>query len=449
MSTRSFRHHASLGVCLGLGLLALAGPTQAQPAAPEPSESFAAQPGQDARALSMQEKAWTLPRLIEALHRDNPQLRSLQGSASAAQFGVEPARASDNPNFSITQDPLRHNPLAIGTSGGMTWSLSQNLPWPGKRALAGEVAQAQADQAKVQIDVVRVQLVGQLKAAWLSWQQIHAQIELTETQLERLVQIREISRVRYANNAAAYADYINAQVSQAQLATDLVGLKLQAKTLEAQINTLLGRPASAALSLEAQRLDALQAQPELEAYHQLAVDQHPSLKASKLAIVAAERAVALAELGKKPDFNVGVSFHSAAPPWGMTNNASYGISVGVTFPLFYDRKERHLLDQAKAQLAATRDADEALRQQTWLAVDSAYLQLRQGQEQLQLIESRMLDQAKVAYRLTLSHYSTGQSGFVDLLNAFNAVRAAELAQLQARGSVQQAQVALDTAAGNL
>ena len=64
MSTRSFRHHASLGVCLGLGLLALAGPTQAQPVAPEPSESFAAQPGQDARALSMQEKAWTLPRLI-------------------------------------------------------------------------------------------------------------------------------------------------------------------------------------------------------------------------------------------------------------------------------------------------------------------------------------------------------------------------------------------------
>jgi cobalt-zinc-cadmium efflux system outer membrane protein len=393
--------------------------------------------------------ARTLQQLVEELKRNNPQLRAARGTARAAQYGVEPALAPDNPTFTITQDPLRHNPFAIGTSTGMVWSLSQNLPWPGKRRLSSEIVQAQADEARAQAESLQVQLVGQLKAAWFSWHDNQAQSRLSRTQLDRLEQIKQITRLRYAQNAAAYADFINAQVTEAQLRTDLIGQERLAQTLAAQINSLIGQPAGTPLALSEQDLAPERNVPDLDALRQAALARNPALQASQYTIAGAQRSVELAELGSRPDFNVALSFTSAAPPWGFTNNDSYGISVGVTFPLYFDRKERHLIDQAKAQLGSVRDNDEALRQQAVLAVDTAYFQWAQSLEQLKLVEGRMLEQARVAYRMTLTGYGTGQTAFIDLVNAYSAMRGAELAALQARSAALQARVALDVAIGDL
>jgi outer membrane protein TolC len=392
---------------------------------------------------------WTLPELVDELKRSNPQLRSALGHARATQYGVEPARAPDNPTFSVSQSPLSRNPFAVGTSQGMTWSLSQNLYWPGKKRLSGEIVQAQAHQAQSEADSLLVQLVGQLKTAWFSWQANQAQIRLSQTQLDRLAQIKQVTRLRYAHNAAAYADYINAQVTQEQLRTDLLGLERQAQTLAAQINGLVGRPPGLPLALPTQDMTPEREVPQLDTLRQAALARNPALKASQFMLEGAQRSVDLAELGSRPDFNVALSFNSAAPPWGFGNNESYGISVGVTFPLYFGRKERHLIDQAKAQLGSARDADESLRQQALLAVDTAYFQWTQSLEQLKLIEGRLLEQARVAYRLTLTNYGTGQTAYIDVINAYNAMRSAEFAALQARSVALQARVALDTAIGDL
>lgn len=393
--------------------------------------------------------AWTLSQLLEELKRNNPQLRSAQGTARATQYGVEPARAPDNPTFSVTQDPVRNNPFAVGTSEGMVWSLSQNLPWPGKRRLSGAIVQAQADGNKAQAESLQVQLIGQLKTAWFAWQENQAQTRLSRTQLERLEQIKQITRLRYAQNAAAYADFINAQVTEAQVRTDLLGQERLAQTLTAQINSLVGQPAGTPLLLPVQDLVPERAVPGLESLREAVLARNPALKASLFAVEGARRSVELAELGSRPDFNLALSFKSATPPWGFVNTESFGISLGVTFPLYFGRKERPLIDQAKAQLSSVRDADEALRQQAILAVDTAYFQWTQSLEQLKQIEGRMLEQARVAYRMTLTNYGTGQTAFIDLVNAYSAMRNAEFAALQARSAALQARVALDTAVGDL
>lgn len=391
----------------------------------------------------------TLAALENELQTGNPQLRSAGGLSRAAQFAVEPARAPDNPTFNVTQSPVLYNPFAVSTSQGMTWSLSQNLPWPGKRGLSGDIAQALADQTGAQTDALRVQLLGQLRSTWFAWQQNRQQQQLLRAQLARLEQIKQATQLRYAQNAAAYADNINAQVAQAQTRTDLLGLENLGRTLLAQINGLIGRAPSAPLALDTQDLHPETEAPPLDSLRQQALQRNPQLKASRDSVRGAQSGVALAELGKRPDFNLALLFNSAAPPWDFGNNSSYGISLGVTFPLWYGRKEKNLLDQARAQLGAARDADEALRQQTLLSVDSAYLQWSQSLAQVRLLEQRVLEQARVAYRLSLSNYGTGQAGFVDLMNAYNAMNGAEIGAMQARAAAMQARVALDVAVGKL
>lgn len=392
---------------------------------------------------------WSLPALVDELKKNNPQLRASQGQAMAAQYGVDPAAAPDNPTFSVTQLPVPGNPFAIGASQGMYWTVSQNVYWPGKKRLAGEIAQVQADQAKLQVDALLVQLIGQLKTAWISWQQSEAQRELLMAQMERLDQIKRVTQTRYANNAAAYADFINAQVSQASVRTQVIGLEAQQRALVAQINALVGRPPGVPLALRVDEFVMPEEIPGLDSFRQLAVSHNPSLKVSQRAIDGAQRGVDLAELGSRPDFNVSFLFNSGTPPWGFDNTQSYGLTLSVTFPLWYEQREKKLLDQAKAQLSVAQDNDQSNQQQALAAVDSAYYQWQQSIEQAKLVQDRILEQAKVAYRLLLTNYSTGQAGYVDLMNAYTAMNNAEALNVQTRASAMQARIALDVATGAL
>jgi len=390
----------------------------------------------------------SLAQLSQQLLSNNPQLRSAMSSAAAAQFAVEPAKALDNPSFNLTQDPLRGNPLAVGTSTGATWSFSQNLLWPGKKQLSGDIAQAQASYTKEQVNQLKVQLLGQLKTTWVTWQQTKAQIQVASAQADRLEQIKAIVKLRYANNAGAYVDFINAQVTQAQIQNDILGYQRQAQALQAQIAWLIGYTSEQELKLQVERISAQREIAPLAQFKRLAFESNSTLKASKFLLDAAQRNVELAELGRRPDFSVGVLSHSAAPPWGLGNSSGYGVSVGATFPLYFSSKERHLIDQAKAQLAAAREADDSLVQQIGLAVETSYLQWAQSIEQLKLTEERIVEQARVGYRLALTNYSNNQMPYMDLLNSYNALRSAELAVELARSTALQARIALDVAVGD-
>jgi cobalt-zinc-cadmium efflux system outer membrane protein len=407
---------------------------------PPLAPKVAASPAINLPALGLQD-------LIELLKQHNPQLKSASSAAVALQLGVQPAQALDNPTVNINQDPLRNSPLNVNSSTAMAWGVTQNIPWPGKRRLAGEIVQAQADSSKALVEQLAAQLVGQLRTSWTSWQQTEAQIRINQLQAQRLDQIKEVTKIRYANNAAAFSDYVNAQVIQAQLQTDLLGLKRQQKVLEQQIATLVGTDKPLRLRTEDGK-PAGQA-VALDDLEQKALAINPQLKASQFQVDSAKRNVELAELGKLPDLSVGMTAHSKSPPWGFGTTDSYGLMLGVTFPLYYASKEKNLIDQAKAYLVSAVDADEAARQQVTLAVRSAYFQWTQSLDQLKLIQERVIKQAQIGYRLALTNYSNGQSSYIDLLTAFNTLKSAEVALEQSLASAVQAKVSLDVAVGDM
>ena len=347
-------------------------------------------------AAALSPAVWRLPDLAQQLMTNNPQLLAARHAARAARLGVQPAQAPDNPTIGIAQDPVHRNPLAWNTSEGASWSVSQNLYWPGKKSLAGEIVSAQASATEAQADSLQSQLLGQLRAAWLAWQSAQSQLQLTQTQLSRLEQIKQITKVRYAQNAAAFADYINAQVTQEQMRTTLLTTQMQADTLMAQMAALVGRSSTHALPLQVEILQGRQEVPALETFREEALRRNPQLKASEASVRAAQRGVDLAALSSRPDFNVSLTGHAANPPWGLAHNPTYGVAVGMTLPLWYSQKEKLLLDQAKAQLASIQDAEESQKQQTLLAVNAAWLQWTQSLAQLRLVEGSLLAQARTA-----------------------------------------------------
>lgn len=390
----------------------------------------------------------TLPQLVGMVREGNPLIEQARQLHVAAQANVPIALASANPQVGLIQNPYTGSPLSVGNSTGFSQTFTQAFQLFGKKALAGDIAQKQAESVGTVVDSTRLQLIAQLKSAFYLLIALQEQQRVSSENIERLEQIKRIAKVQYANNAAAYVEFLNAQVTQSSAENDLFALERQIQVTRDQINTLIGRDPGEALVVQGE-LPALSArEPNLADLTERTLRQNPVLKGSTLQLNASEKGVDYAKKAYLPDFQIIATHNSSSPPWGLAGN-SYGLEVDVVLPTWFSQKEKAGVDQAQANLMAARAGDMALRQQVLLGVASAYNGLLQARKQLEFLSNRQLPQARAAWRLALQNYATNNNqAFPDLLMAQNNLRGAELGRLQAEMTVAQAWAALEAAVGS-
>jgi len=396
--------------------------------------------------------ASTAAALEAQLEQDNPQLRQARAAWLAARLAVPQAQALPAPQLSLLEQANTGGPFDFRRESGFYAypSFTQPFLWFGKRDLAAAVASAQADVAGRAYDALLLQLRAQLRLGCYQLLVLQEQRRFMDEDLQRLEQIREVSRVRYANNAAAYVAYLNAKVSAGSLENDRYALDKQIESAREQLNTLLGRTSQAPLQLAAGPLEEspqLPAAP-LDRLITLAQRSNPAIAGSQAQVQAADRGVALARKGFWPDFALSAGAYTDPRLVEPRTTRMYSVGVSINLPSWGFRKEQAALDQARAQLDAARAGEDSSRQQVELAVANAYHALETALKQVAFTSGRLLPQAQMAWRLALSGYSSGgATAFSDLLQARSGLRDTELALVQARSGALQAYVALAAAIG--
>lgn len=380
----------------------------------------------------------TLEEMIEALSQHNMQLEQARANFRSAKALGPQQRAPNNPQLGLVNNSIPKNPLNLGQSQAFDYTVTQSFQFPGKKRLAGEIADNQAEFANSQVEALYLQLVAQLKNNFYQELLLQRQLDINREGIQRLEQIKQVTKVRYANNAAAFVDFLNAQVAQSSAENDQFSLQRQADTVRQTLNTLIGRdpqiPLTVVGELPSQDLPK-RSLLELEA---IAIEHNPNLKGGEFQVKVSRKELDLAGLAYYPDFQVVVTGNSTRAPLGIGNVNSWGLEFDLIVPLWFFTKERYGLQQARASLEASRAGQAALGQQTRLAVDTAYNTLAQAVNQSQFIRARQLPETEAAFRLALTNYSNGGLGFVDLLTAQANLRTTQLALVQGYANAIQA-----------
>lgn len=389
----------------------------------------------------------SLAELLAQAHEHNPLIEQARQLHRAAEANVPQATAWTNPMVGVIQYPVPSSPLRLGASQGFSYTLTQQFQLFGKKQLAGAIAQDQADAVGTQVTLTEQQLAAQVKTGFYQLLAYQQQERISRENIERLEQIKRISKIRYANNAAAYGDYLNAQVAQSGAENDLFALQRQIDTQRQTLNTLIGREPQLPLAVGGTMPGLGGAEPGLDTLTALTLQHNPALRGSAYQVKAAEKGLEYAKKAYLPDFQIIATRISDNPPWGITGH-NYGMELDVVLPTWFLEKERAGEDQARANLLATEAGDMSLRQQTLLGVATAYNAWLQARRQTEFLRDRQLPQARAAWRLALQNYATNNGqAFADLLLAQSNLRITELSLLQAESAVAQAWAALAAAVG--
>ena len=374
--------------------------------------------------------------LLQLARERNPELAAMRHEASAATERVLPAGALMDPKLKVELQDLTKAgeqglTLLPSNVGGTVYTLTQELPWNGKRELRRDIANLEVDTAQARERKTWAELAARIKALFVQRYLVQASERLANENLDLMLQLEKVMQVRYAGGLAAQQDITRIHVEHTGMRAELVALSAEWRQTQARLNLLLGRPADAALaaSLALRPLPG-SAQLDFTALSERLRQASPQVLLENSRVKSAEKTRDLSYKSRYPDFTVGLNAtqrQSAIREWGVMVELNLPIRDGVQ-----KSQER----ESEAMLAAARSRQEAATNQAKAELMDKLLALESARRTEHLMRFSLMPQADLTWRAALAAYENGKADFATLLDALRQVRQASQSQLKAQVDAQ-------------
>jgi len=355
---------------------------------------------------------------LVAMARDlNPDLKVAAREAAAAAAKVEGAGSLPDPKIQLEIENWPRNrpgylPQDDFSGASRTVTLSQELPFWGKRGLRREIAEADARRAAVLRAQVENELVASIKVAYAEYHAAHLTIDLARDLRARVDTLVRLARARYAQGLGIQSEVTRAEIEKAAMDAEIARLNGQRRRAAVAINRLLARPLQAPLvETPAPRPLPPAEALDLAALTDRAQRANPEVLAQEAAIQGAGKAVALAEKSWYPDFEIGIG--------AMRNNSeldSFRAMVQMNIPLQWGLRHAEI-GEAKGLAGAARSKLDSLQIEIGDAVAEAWIALKTARDVEVIIRESQLPQAEIGFQSSARGYELGRIDFVDVLMA--------------------------------
>ena len=366
---------------------------------------------------SQAERRIDLANLIEELESVNPEIRAARQRWEAAKAVVPQVQTLPDPRL---QFGYQRMPMTDPLQGAM-YGFGQEIPFPGKLSLKGEVAQREAERVEQEFNATRLRLIATLKEGYFNLHFVHKSIEIVERNKALLMQFEKTAKARYSVGQAAQQDVFRAQVEISRVLDRLAVLDQQKESLHAAINRLVNRPPAGPLGTPEEVHTSILTIP-LQELNERADAFSPALLATAKGIDRSERSVSLAKRQYYPDFDI----TALGLRNDRINDNGYQVMVGIKIPLFYETKQKQGVREAMAGLEGAREEFSATRQDLLFQVKDGFVQAQRAERLITILRDAIIPQATLALQAAQAGYGVGKVDFLTLLNSLLTLQDSQL-----------------------
>jgi cobalt-zinc-cadmium efflux system outer membrane protein len=357
----------------------------------------------------------SLSQLIAEAASNNPQISSADHEAKAARQMAPQVTTLPDPKFTYQQFSVGSpKPFAGYTNSDFAYigiGASQELPYPGKLRLRGQVADRDADTKQAEIGVTKVGMADTVKTDYLQLAYLQQTLGILRQNEAVLDQLIQVATAHYQVGQGMQQDILEAQVNRTKIVREITMHHQQMGQLQAHLKGLLNRDQT---SPDIVTEDLNETPLKLRSDELLAMikNNNPQIQVDASAIQKQDAQVASAKREGKPDFEVGYMYQNT--------DRKYRDYYMFTFDVRFPRKKRVNAEVAEAQekLIASRQTLDAHLAQQLSQAQQVYVQASSAEEQLKEYREGLVPQSDAAYRATLSAYASSKDQFTHVLLYF-------------------------------
>jgi cobalt-zinc-cadmium efflux system outer membrane protein len=407
-------------ILLLAGMLPASG-QQNSPSAPTPLRELLTEGRQNNSQITAADDAWQaatqVPRQVSTL--PDPTL-------TYQNFSV----GSPRPFAGYTNDNFAY--IGVGAS--------QELPYPGKLRLRGEVAKRQADVMNVEVSATKASVADAVKVDYIHLAYLQGALEILREDERVLDQLIKDATAHYEVGQGLQADVLQAQVERTKIVREITSNNEERGDTEADLKGLLhrdqGSPDIVAAALEENPLRLSSAE-----LLQMVRQQNPQIQVDASSVEERNAALTSAKREGKPDFDLAYMYQQ--------NDRKYPDYYMFTFNLRLPRRGRVHAEVAQAaeKLAQSQEELDAHLQQQLAQVKRGYVKVTSDKELLKEYKEGLIPQSDAAYRSTLSSYASNREVLTHVLLYFVNVLGMKLDEAQVLADHETTLAHLETLTG--
>jgi cobalt-zinc-cadmium efflux system outer membrane protein len=349
--------------------------------------------------------------LVSAVTSRNPSLQAANAAWSAAAERYPQAVAFDDPMMQTMFAPATFS-SGSPTQSSYVLGVAQRVPWHGKRALRGQIAEWDATAASWDASEVQLRLEAAARIAFFDYYLVQRELELNQKNVEVTQDSRSTAKSKYEANQVSEQDLSLADLELAKLEQERLELNRAETIAIARINTLIHRTPGHPIPPAPHKLEIVEDQQDIDSLRETALQERPELAALAAKIQSEQAAVALACKEYYPDFEFMGRYDSF---WTDTVQRPM-VGMNMNIPLNRDRRGAAVRE---AQCKVTKLLAERAQQEDMVReeVQIAYARVEASKKAAVLYNKRVLPAAEANLGSARSAYIAGSIDFLSLMSA--------------------------------
>jgi outer membrane protein TolC len=356
-----------------------------------------------------------LSQLLAEAEANNPQISAADHGARAARQMAPQVTTLPDPKFTYQQFSVGSpKPFAGYTNSDFAYvgiGASQELPYPGKLRLRGEVAERDADTKQSEVEITKTSIADAVKADYLQLaylQQTLGILRQNETVLDQLI---HDATVRYQVGQGMQQDVLQAQVNRTRIVKEITMHHQQMGEVQAHLKGLLSRDQGSADIVPEDLTESPLKRTSDELLAMVRQD-NPQIQFDANSIRKEDAQLASAKREGKPDFDLGYMYQNT--------DRKYRDYYMFTFNVRFPRRARVNAEIAEAteKRSESQQILSAHLQQQLADVQEEYVKVTSDEELLKEYREGLIPQSDAAYRATLSAYASNREEFIHVLLYF-------------------------------
>jgi len=356
--------------------------------------------------------------LLSEAEKNNPQIQAARQSAESARQVQTQVATLPDPQVMVQHFSVGSpRPFAGYTNSDFAYiglGFSQDIPYPGKLRLRGEIAKKDAEVMQQQVESVRRSVLSQVKTAYVQLSYLARRATILDSDGELLKQVVQAAEARYRSGMGNQEEVLKAQIERTKLLREITMNQLESGKAQAALKQLLGRTQTSP-DIEREELAETGTTHTFEELLDAAKKNNPDIAAAQESIAKQGLQVDLAKKDFYPDFNVQYM-------WQRTDatqfRAYYMATFGMRIPIYRGRRQQKELAQAKAEQNRARSESETREQQTAFALRQEYLTQEKSAELLKIYREGLMPQARAELQAGMAAYESNRQDFQALLASF-------------------------------
>lgn len=355
-----------------------------------------------------------LAQLIREAREHNPDIQAARQRWESGKAVVPQVQTLPDPKIILGYKDMLPERQAM-------YGMSQEVPFPGKLRLKGEIASRDAERMEQDYLATQLAIIARLKESYYDLHYIHDSIEVLGKTKLLLQEFEGTAQSRYSVGEAAQQDVLRAQTEISRLLARLASLEQKRQSLHADINRILNRLPNDPLAPPGE-IEFTPLRHSAGDLNVLVDQSSPLLHGQRKTLERGDQSIALAKREYYPDFELDAR--------GMYDTAmkanGYQVMLNLKVPLYFATKQRQGVNEAVAGREASFQDLQALRQELMSRIRDNLAQAERAEKLVKLLRDSIIPQSRLTLASAQASYAVGKVDFLTLLNSLLTLQENEL-----------------------